>query len=197
MRDERLEKLYQWIEKNSILPIPKKKMYDGVIGAFPLSASVFKVDGDTRLPEICARTVKSKDASKEVAYYFGVMAGAQKRILNSIAWEDNSHVGNYVIFMRGQEVWLSMVDFDGSIPERVNNIFIQQFIDLINSFFEKRWVMNSIKRRNQKYKKKNGKELFPAYFIDNFKTGFTKGFKDPDKRRPIDLELLCGAYDLS
>ncbi len=148
-----------------------------------LAASAMKVKGDTRLPELYRQRVSDTYAEAELAYKFGLMAGAQKRITeNTFLWGvGNAHDGNYVIFSEGDNVYLAMADFDGAHSAK------KAFIKLSSGGIQA-WEGELLKRRFYRNPSSN--------FVANFRRGFSEGHKNPDKRGTITLEMLCEAYDL-
>lgn len=81
-----------------------------------LAASVMRIIGDTRLAELYRLEVRSFEAARKIAFRLGVIAGAQKRVTNGFYWNDSQSVGNYVVFVEGDQLHLSTVDFDDTIP---------------------------------------------------------------------------------
>ena len=165
------------------------------LGKRELAASVMKIKGDTRLPEIYIQELKCKDAASAVAYRLGLIAGAQRRVTeNKILWTlGNSHVGNYVVFEEEAEINLGMVDFDAALRY---NPFINQFFRLKVKGIERILAsMNDPNYYTVGGKVINKKEIAPEYFKKEFARGFRDGYQNPDKRETIrhtDLHTAFG-----
>lgn len=165
------------------------------LGKRKLAASVMKIKGDTRLPEIYIQEFKDKGAASAIAYRLGLMAGAQRRVTeNKILWTlGNSHVGNYVVFEEEAKVHLGMVDFDAAL--RYNTI-INQFLRLKVKGIES--ILASMNSPNYNIvggKVRNENEIAPEYFKRDFIRGFRDGYQNPDKRETIrraDLHIAFG-----
>ena len=174
------------------------KLYEALAGATSLVASVMQIKGDTRLPEIYRLPAHSKDAAAESAYLFGLAAGAQKRITDSrFYWSMGaSHLGNYVIFLKGNQIFLSMVDFEEAKSNQ--GLFAGVFRNRRNKK-ETTKILKSLELSS--YSLVEGVNVHgyaaPEYFREAFVRGFREGYGNPDKRKLMTLELLCEAYDLS
>ena len=159
-----------------------------------LGAAVMKIKGDTRLPEIYCQTVKSIEAASTVAYRFGLMAGAHKRLTeNTFLWRaSNSHEGNYIVFLENGSVHLAMTDFDGASKYQAVRNQLYRFLLTQKLPFTLR--------------SKKGEEIgrimslayreAPPFFRPEFRRGFKDGLRNPNKREPVTLELLCESFDL-
>lgn len=158
----------------------------------PLAASVFRINGDTRLDEIAACPNRSEEAIQEIAYRFGLMAGAEKRVLSDVCWGDNSNIGNYVIYEHGSHVYLSMVDFDGEWFSHQSNGLVRR----LNNWLENSSIVASFEGYNKRWQRRSKSKSFSPDFILNFQRGFKEGLENPDKRKSVSLDLLRDAYEL-
>jgi hypothetical protein len=154
-----------------------------------LAASVMKIKGDTRLPEVGRMRVRNQRMASGIVYSLGLAAGAQKRITEQrfFWYRGDAHAGNYVVFPHNGMLHLAMCDFEWSNMSDTHG--------KLRSLFERRAILKTIKN--------SGESLVegflwgvmqPDYFIQNFTAGFTEGYRRPDKREPIPLTEVLQAY---
>lgn len=169
---------------------PGRFKFDGKLGA-----SVMKVSGDTRLPEIYRQDILTHEAALVVAYRFGLMAGSQKGLTDEVFFWDlgNAHAGNYLVFKEGENIYLAMTDFDEAFRASAFHNQIARVNPIIFPFppffgtqksKEKRHLLSSVYDQTSPNLRRE------------FQRGFKDGYANPDKRELLPLELLCQAYDL-
>jgi len=175
------------------VPIPRELQ----LSPKSLVATVMRIEGDTRLPEIYLLPEKSKSKVRDIAYLFGKSAGIQKKITTDSYWGRDGHKGNYVVFLKDGSIHLAMVDFIG-LQKRYNDNKLHEFAirrDNAN-------LLRTLSPKHLFYVKLSSfframSRLPPEHFRQSFTTGFNEGWGNPDKRENIPLELLCEAYRLN
>lgn len=144
-----------------------------------LAASVMNVKGDTRLPEIYGHEVCDQEAASTLAYKFGLIAGAQKKITEGVCffWGLGvCHIANYVVFLENGYVHLAMIDFDSAYTPIIKSLA---------GFRERLRILQTLSYFRS-----------PEYLRKQFSRGFKDGYKNPDKRESIAIDELCKAYSL-
>ncbi len=199
---------------------------DGADCAEELAASVMGVKGDTRLAELYRLKPADIKAARRVANRLGVISGVQKRVTNGLYWANSESAGNYVVFSEGNQLHSAPVDFedtlpyeDVDIPEELKYLSTRDHIldfpgwlhglkelklsaapDLERRSIAK--MFGSMQRSSLlfvegRYSRPTAQNTAPWYFREEFKKGFKEGYKNPDKREPITLDMLVEAFDLS
>lgn len=160
-----------------------------------LGATVMAIKGDTRLPEIYTLQTRDEGAMGQLAYCFGLYVGAQKRVLDQkIAWGvGNAHAGNVLVFENSGGLHTYPMDLDGA--ERRT-----PWEALVNPTLpdERRSLLGSLRKSASllTHGKPKQNDCASEAFIHPFEKGFLDGYRRPDTRKPITLEMLCGAVDL-
>ncbi len=168
-----------------------------------LVASVTRIKGDTRFTCLYSGKIQDEETATAIAYRFGLMAGAQKRVTEDFYWHyDSNHIGNYVIFTEDNQLHLTMVDFEDTVKYQDLRF---KFLNNRRRNSEIRGILKSADRPTPAMqfhycvqsipKEKMGRNA-PPYFREAFKRGFMDGYKNPDKRESITLEMLVEAFDL-
>lgn len=154
-----------------------------------LGATVMKVRGDTRLPEIFSSAIYKERIAEEVAHKLGTEVGAQKSIVDKVgfAWGvNNSHSGNLVVFRVGDNVHIGMVDLDvasfGKVDPYEENLQLSSYV-----YHDKPHTTVDPQRRLKP---------IPLTLLEHFRLGFEKGYANPMKREKIVLEELFEAFKL-
>lgn len=171
---------------------PLNLLKEAFIGKEELAASVMRIKGDTRLPEIYGLKVQNEKAAFEIAYKFGLMAGAQKRVTeNKIFWSfqnTNTHVGNYVVFEEKGDIYLGMVDLDDAAKYSPIKNRLAVFDPLIGVTLKEQEIGTILSSLNSTISSMIGginQGCAPQYFKNGFIGGFREGYKNADKREPI------------
>jgi hypothetical protein len=174
-------------------------LFEHLLDQDELAASVMKIKSDTRLLDFYSRRIRNEEAALTIAYRFGLIAGAQKRVTEDFYWI--SHVGNYVIFIEDNKVHLSMVDLGDAISYQDLKF---KFLNSKRRNFEINHILRSADRSRLAVRMfywshnvpKERRFNVPKYFREAFAKGFMDGYKNPDKREPITLDMLVEAFDL-
>lgn len=176
---------------------PYRALYEWALEKEDLAASVMKVKGDTRLLNFATREVHNLETAALAIYAFGLMAGSQKKFTeDEFLWGAEAlHIGNYLIFVENGRVFLNMTDFEDA---RKTEFFSNNLPRIMP-----REIMKG-KFRSFKTLEQDGilyhlgaRKDIPDYFKQAFTRGFNDGYKNPDRREEITIDMLVEAFDLS
>lgn len=161
-----------------------------------LVASVMLTYGDTRLTELFELSPLDESIASEVAYRFGLTAGAQKKLTeNSFYWGFQAlHAENWAISVK-DGVYSTMVDFEDSKKKSFisSNMFRLNVRNLVTYRAKSRVTLeNDIILRSIN----TGRLSTIDYFREPFTRGFNDGYDDPDHREAVTLDMLLEAFDL-
>jgi hypothetical protein len=157
-----------------------------------LGASVTRIRGDTRLPEIYLLRELSQVAVSDISYKFGLSAGAQMRLTENFYWgRGDAHLGNFVVFHEKDQIHIAMTDFEETRPR----LGLGRYDRLHHSLNNVRLPF-SVWWAGYNFRKKGESKVPSANFRKGFKRGFKEGWKNPNKRDTINFELLKDAYAL-
>lgn len=153
-----------------------------------LGASIFEVQGDTRLDEFVAwleEGMPVKDVTDSEPFYIftilGMKVGKLKRIMddNGYLWnEPNAHLGNFVVFERGGYIHLGAVDLDSMIrlgQEEGVGLRLREYQSLFRDI--RRMVVSSRNRHGIRLSRRRiGPFEFPTVLRDALEMGFREGY---------------------
>ena len=153
-----------------------------------LAASVMKIEGDTRLPEIIAAGIKDRSTAACVMYQFGLSVGAQKRTLEQegFMWnEGDTHPGNLIVHGKGNNYHITPTDFDfsGNYGVKASGKQSKEAIEHLLSSFGARGIVDKSTRVKIS-------DTAVTEAVNSFKEGFWDGYKNPDHagaRTPIKI----------
>ncbi|MEK6868214.1 MAG: hypothetical protein AABX98_05330 [Nanoarchaeota archaeon] len=149
---------------------------------FPLGAAVMKIMGDTRLPEIYLQREKLPEAVSDIAYKFGLSAGAQMRVANEYYWgRRDAHVGNYVVFLEGDNVYIAMVDFEEARPVSEINMLER----LRYNFWQPKLVPRSVWQQGINFRKKENHGFLRRTSGTDLKEALEKALRILTKENPL------------
>lgn len=153
-----------------------------------LGASIFEVQGDTRLDEFVAwleEGMPMKDVTDSELFYIfatlGKKVGKLKRIMdnNGYLWnEHNTNLGNFVVFERGGYIHLGAVDLDSMIQlggEEGAELRILEYQALFSNMRE--MVVSSRNRHSIRLSRRRIRPFeFPTVLREALEMGFRKGY---------------------
>ncbi|MBI4173786.1 MAG: hypothetical protein HY519_03650 [Candidatus Aenigmarchaeota archaeon] len=144
-----------------------------------LAASVMRVWGDSRLPEVLSQKTLDQEAAQAVAYKIGVAIGAQKKATEGW-WQPGNSAKRYVVFAHDGQIHASMTGFEKTV----------KYGDAgMRSLTGARRGVESFAIQHTLYG-------VPAAIRTAFAAGFGDGYKDPDRRQPIMVSELYDGFDL-
>ena len=204
-------------------PVVKLFGGDRATVADEFAAPVFGIEGETRASELYMLKPMDGKAARQVAYRLGLMAGAQDRVRNVKMGGEITNpklfirmTRNYAVFIKGEQVYLAWVgnedaflnanfkpgheDFSSGIDELIGMVFTLGARADDDEDEEDSAEERANELEDQGRKMVSGLFKSTPYHNKNFRTQFEKGFdggyKNPDKREPIPLEMLVQAFDL-
>lgn len=188
-----------------------------------LAAPVMSIKGDTRVSEFYRLKPRNTKAAQQVAHILGLMAGAQNKIIGAkkrttitSSSKFSRMARNYVVFLEGDRIYLAMVGNEDTFLHR--NVKsgaedysgltrdLTQLISLALGGDDGEDSDEEPEEEQEGELEKQGEEMISGVFKRHpyhsksfrvqFERGFESGYKNPDKREPITLEMLVEAFDL-
>jgi hypothetical protein len=155
-----------------------------------LAAGIYKIVGDTRLPEIYMQQENDPQAVEELAYQIGVHVGALIGSTRDHYFGDDGHLGNAVLFEMDEILHVSWVDFEslqrykdftpiGRLTGQLEPFYIQRSLAKVRKHFSKSPLDDPSKE-----------------FERGFIRGYWRGYRNPDCRTEIPISLLHQAYSI-
>ena len=205
-------------------PVPKLFGENPDIVSDELAAPVMSIKGDTRASEFYRLEPRNAKAAHQVAYRLGLMAGAQNKIIGAkkrttIAKRKafSRMASNYAVFLESDQVYLAMVGNEDTFLRRNVKSGAEDYSGLgeavaqiltlaLGGDDEEDSDEEQEEERHEELEEGAREMIFgknkrgPHYskpFRLQFESGFERGYKNPDKREPITLEMLVEAFDLS
>jgi hypothetical protein len=148
---------------------------------------VYQVVGDTRFSELCILPERNVNAAEYLAYEIGRHIGALVRTTKDFD-PQNTNIGDYVIFTKHGYLGVGRTNFTRRHTPR-----IPVPCPIIESYVQRYKASKRIRSLCQSLAKPvhAGRDVTRGFVM-----GYNEGYKDPDSREVIPMQLLHEAYGI-